>query len=82
MHLPAAMNGGPHQQTARHVYLGMAGPFIVDDPTRSRGILGDTICVDGAPTSEDRELMGQFVVVEPGQVARKTPPQSLRKRSS
>ncbi|PZF90310.1 multicopper oxidase family protein [Micromonospora deserti] len=67
MHLPAAMDGGPHQmiepggvwtptwrvaqpaatlwyhphphqQTARHVYLGMAGLFIVDDPTTPAGL--------------------------------------------
>ncbi|GLY23912.1 multicopper oxidase domain-containing protein [Micromonospora sp. NBRC 101691] len=78
MHLPARMDGGPHQmvpagtswhptwtvdqpaatlwyhphphgETARHVYRGLAGMFILDDPTSSVGGLPDRYGVDDVP---------------------------------
>ncbi|MDM4718172.1 multicopper oxidase domain-containing protein [Micromonospora sp. WMMA1363] len=78
MHLPAAMDGGPHQpirpgatwspswtidqpaatlwyhphphgRTARHVYRGMVGMFIVDDPAASAARLPTRYGVDDIP---------------------------------
>lgn len=78
MHLPAEMDGGPHQpiaaggtwepgwridqaaatlwyhphphgETARHVYRGLAGMFLLDDPVEARLALPDTYGVDDIP---------------------------------
>jgi FtsP/CotA-like multicopper oxidase with cupredoxin domain len=78
MHLPAAMDGGPHQpiapggtwsptwridqpatmlwyhphshgETAEHVYRGLAGLFILDDPATGRSDLPHTYGVDDIP---------------------------------
>ncbi len=85
MHLPAEMDGGPHQpvapgdtwtpswkvdqpaatlwyhphphgETAKHVYRGLAGMFIVDDPATSAD-LPDTYGVDDIPVIvQDKKL--------------------------
>ncbi|MGH3715963.1 MAG: multicopper oxidase family protein [Micromonosporaceae bacterium] len=85
MHLPAKMDGGPHQpvapgatwtpswkvdqpaatlwyhphphgETAKHVYRGLAGMFIVDDPGTSAD-LPDTYGVDDIPVIvQDKQL--------------------------
>ncbi|GIJ48997.1 multicopper oxidase [Virgisporangium aliadipatigenens] len=88
MHLPAAMDGGPHQSiapggtwsptwtvnqpaatlwyhphphgtTAEHVYRGLAGMFIVDDPATSVGALPHEYGVDDIPVIvQDKRLDG------------------------
>jgi FtsP/CotA-like multicopper oxidase with cupredoxin domain len=87
MHLPARMDGGPHQpigpgetwspawrvdqpastlwyhphlhgETAEHVYRGIAGMFLVDDPDRSPA-LPDEYGVDDVPVIvQDKEFDG------------------------
>jgi FtsP/CotA-like multicopper oxidase with cupredoxin domain len=105
MHLPAVMDGGPHQPippggiwspswridqpaatlwyhphphgaTARHVYRGLAGMFIVDDPATSVADLPHTYGVDDFPVivqdkrltasgrlSESRSLLGDVGIL-------------------
>lgn len=88
MHLPAQMDGGPHQpvdpgetwrpawtveqpastlwyhphpdgETAKHVYRGVAGMFIVDDPEAADLDLPDTYGVDDLPVIvQDRSFDG------------------------
>lgn len=89
MHLPAVMDGGPHQmvadgqtwsptwqinqpaatlwyhphphgETARHVYNGISGLFILDDPdTDGGGVLPSTYGVDDIPLIvQDRRFSG------------------------
>lgn len=86
MHLPAAMDGGPHQpirpgatwsptwkidqpaatlwyhphphgETARHVYRGLAGIFLLDDPATSVAALPSAYGVDDIPVVvQDKKL--------------------------
>ncbi|MQA25875.1 MAG: multicopper oxidase domain-containing protein [Micromonosporaceae bacterium] len=89
MHLPAKMDGGPHQmvrpgetwsprwrvdqpastlwyhphphgQTAEHVYRGLAGMFIVDDPKTSSADLPSQYGVDDIPVLvQDKQFDGE-----------------------
>ena len=89
MHLPAAMDGGPHQmiepgetwkphwridqpaatlwyhphlhgKTASHVYKGLAGMFILDDPEESALALPKTYGVDDLPLIvQDKKFDGR-----------------------
>jgi FtsP/CotA-like multicopper oxidase with cupredoxin domain len=96
MHLPAAMDGGPHQPiapgetwspswridqpaatlwyhphphgvTARHVYRGLAGLFIVDDPQTAAPDLPNRYGVDDIPLIvQDKQLTGDGQLDEGG----------------
>lgn len=95
MHLPAEMDGGPHQpvrpgdtwspswkvdqpaatlwyhphphgETAKHVYRGLAGMFIVDDPATSAA-LPDEYGVDDIPVIvQDKKLRDDELDDSPG----------------
>lgn len=95
MHLPARMDGGPHQpvrpgetwsptwridqpaatlwyhphphgETARHVYRGLAGMFILDDPQTSAG-LPQHYGVDDIPVIvQDKKFTGGRLDENPG----------------
>lgn len=96
MHLPAAMDGGPHQpvragghwaptwkvdqpattlwyhphlhgETAKHVYRGMAGMFILDDPQASALDLPKSYGVDDIPVIvQDKKFSGDELDDSPG----------------
>ncbi|MGN9776529.1 multicopper oxidase family protein [Micromonospora sp. H33] len=95
MHLPAAMDGGPHQpiragatwsptwkidqpaatlwyhphphgRTAHHVYRGMAGLFIVDEPAASAARLPTRYGVDDVPVIVQDVNLGDFNQLDEG----------------